>query len=646
MTMGRTSLRGHASRAVLALAVVLCAGGIAASVAQAAAPLTWAPPIRSDFFGRAFTALTCHSVSLCAAVDDGGNVFSSTAPLSDTWSATVSIDALPRLTAISCPSAGLCFAVDDFGRVDFGTAAAGTSAWTLANIDLFARWTGISCPSVSLCVAADSAGDLLATSDPRDSITWSLPMPVDGPSKVTAVSCPTTVLCAAVDSAGNVLVSTDPTNMQSWQATSLTRTSALAAVSCNSAALCVTVASDGIVYATANAASPPVTWSATPIDQTPLTAVSCTEVGLCVMLDRSGKVFESDNPAAGPPTWRPAKLDAGSELTGVSCLAAGFCVAVDNHGDTIAATLPAPAVVTGAGRAASQTVVSLAATVNANDAAISDCHFDYGPTAAYGASALCRVVPTATGGTQAVGAQLSRLTASTTYHFRIVASSGVATSAGGDAVFTTQPLLKAHPSIGGTPAVGSELSCEANVTTTAAETVAYAWLSDTVPIAGATAASYVVAPADQTHHLSCAVSISGDGGNATATSGFDAVPSETAGRIIETVVGTVRHRATSVTVPVTCSPEAAGSCTITLLLTATRTVHHNSEPVTVGSSTTTLAAGTTHTLSLSLNKKGKRLLEKRHRLATTLTISGTVIGTLTAILRDEHLVLCTNVRTS
>ena len=631
----------HARRTIFALLVALVAAGIGASAARAAVPLRWAPPVQTDSSGHALTALACQSVSLCVAVDAGGNVFSSSAPVNNIWSATASISAGPRLAAISCPSDRRCYAVDSYGNVHFGAAGRNTSAWTLENIDMITRLTAISCPSVELCVAVDSAGHILASTTPGVALTWSLPMPVDGSNRITAVSCPTASLCVAVDDAGNALLSTRPTSMPSWQRTALTSTSDLTAVTCNRSGLCVAVASDGNVYATADSGSAQVTWSATPIDRFGApSAVSCTDVGLCVLLDRGGHAFESDNPAASRPSWTPTSIDpAHIGLTGVSCLSAGFCVAVDGFGDTVSATLPAPTVATGSGRASSQTTASLAASVNPNDAAPSGCRFDYGPTPAYGASVSCTVAPGATGGDQTVVAQLSGLTASTSYHFRIVASSAVSTASGGDATLATPAPLKPHPSLIGTPAVGSTLTCKPNAPTTAAETVAYVWLRDTVPIAGATAATHVITPAEQTHDLSCEVTISGDGGSASATAGFDAVPSQVQSTIIESFVGTDKRGATSVSAPVTCSPQAAGRCTITLLLTATQTVQHRRKRVTVGSTTTTLAAGTTRRLRVSLSASGRLWLSNQHTLRATFTVKGTVIGTLTATLKTDELVL-------
>ena len=634
-----TSIGSQGRRAAFALAVALCAAGISASTAQAATPLTWAAPVLSDTSASAaLTAVSCQSLLLCVAVDHAGNVLSTTEATTMAWSVPASIDATHPPTAISCPATTLCFAVDNHGNL-LSSIAPTSSAWTSAPIDTTIQLNGISCPSTTLCVAVDNTGHVLTSATPGNPASWTTPPISIDPlhPHITAVSCPTASLCAAVDDAGNVLLSTTPTT-SAWPSTQLTTsTGGLTAVSCTATGLCVAVSAAGSVYATANATAAAVTWSATPIDTAgaPLQAVSCTDVGLCVLVDHSGNALESDNPAAGPPTWTTTLIDQGHGLTGVSCLSAGFCVAVDDFGDTIAATLPAPAVTTGTGTASTQTTATLAATVNPNDATLSDCHFDYGTAITYGASVPCTVVPSATGGVQSVVATLSGLNASTAYHFRIVASSGVLTGDGIDATFTTPAPLKPNPSISGTPAVGSTLTCKSNVTTTATETTAYQWLSDTQPIAGATAATYVIVATDQTHHISCQVTIAGDGGSASATSGFDGVPSQTQGKINETVVGTDSHGATSASAPVTCSPQATGSCTITLLLTVKQTVHGKLQAVTIGSLTTKLKPGATRRLSVSLNAAGRRLLKNKRKLAATLTVSGTLLGRLTATLQTD-----------
>ena len=364
---------------------------------------------------------------------------------------------------------------------------------------------------------------------------------------------------------------------------------------------------------------------------------------LCLAVDGSGNAFESDNPASARPAWIRAAIDTADGPSSASCRPVLFCVAVDSAGNALAGTLPAPSVLTGSATVTSQTEARLSATVDPQDANVAGCRFDYGRTTAYGLRLPCSPMPRATDGRQAVAARLRGLSAATIYHFRITATTGVGTTTGADSVFVTPAPLTASPFVVGTPAVGSLLTCNANIpaatTPTAPTTVAYAWLADSAPIAGATAATHLVSPADARHHLSCQVSISGDGAVTTATSGFKSIPSQTGVGITETRVAAVTHRATWVRVQITCSPQAARSCTLTMRLTAIKTVHDRPRAMTVGFARATLAAGATRTLTAWLNGKGKRLLAKRHSVAVTLTVTGTVLGTLVATLRDETLVL-------
>ena len=642
--MGATS-RWRGWRPVFWLWAVLFVAGLGAHAARAAAPLNWLPAARSNTPSRGLTALDCPSASLCVATDNGGAVLSTTTPLRrEAWRIGARIEPLGRLDAISCPSAARCFVVGTAGNLESGSTFRGAPAWTSWNIDLITPLNGVSCPSASLCVAVDAAGRVLASTTPADPLTWSLPMSVDSPHRLNAISCPTVRLCVAVDGAGNALVSTDPTSIGAWRATPLARTGSLISVSCTGAGLCLVGARDGSVYATAAVASPTVTWSATAIDPVGmLSAVSCSEVGLCLALDGSGNAFESDNPASARPAWMRGAIDTADGPSSASCRPVLFCVAVDSGGNALAGTLPAPSVLTGGATVTSQTEAQISATVDPHDANVAGCRFDYGRTTAYGLRLPCSPMPRATDGSQAVGARLRALTAATIYHFRITATTGVATTTGADSVFITPAPLTASPFLVGTPAVGSLLTCEANIPTattpTPPTTVAYAWLADSAPIAGATAATHLVSPADASHHLRCQVSISGDGAITTATSDFKSIPSQTGVSITETRVAAVTHRSTWVRAQITCSPQAAGSCTLTLRLTAIKTVHHRSRATTVGFARATLAAGATRTLTTWLNDKGKHLLTKRHRLAVTLTVTGTVLGTLVATLRDETLVL-------
>jgi acetyl esterase/lipase len=101
-------------------------------------------------------------------------------------------------------------------------------------------------------------------------------------------------------------------------------------------------------------------------------------------------------------------------------------------------TLPnAPAVVTGSASSVTQTSATLNATVNPEGGAVSDCHFDYGTSEAYGSSAPCTSLPGSGESPVAVSAPIGSLTANTAYHFRIVATNPGGTSYGTDQTFTT-----------------------------------------------------------------------------------------------------------------------------------------------------------------------------------------------------------------
>ena len=110
--------------------------------------------------------------------------------------------------------------------------------------------------------------------------------------------------------------------------------------------------------------------------------------------------------------------------------------------DTIAATsaaygVGAPVVVTGSAANISEDTAFVTGTVNPEDTAVTDCHFEWGPTAGYGQSAACSQVVGSGGSAESVTAALTGLAANTTYHFRVVATNAGGTSYGGDAVLAT-----------------------------------------------------------------------------------------------------------------------------------------------------------------------------------------------------------------
>ncbi|HEY1689215.1 MAG TPA: carboxypeptidase-like regulatory domain-containing protein [Solirubrobacteraceae bacterium] len=79
------------------------------------------------------------------------------------------------------------------------------------------------------------------------------------------------------------------------------------------------------------------------------------------------------------------------------------------------------------------------------------------------------------------------------------------------------PASTAAPTLAGTPAVGQTLSCSTGAWTNDPNGFAYAWLRNGVPIAGATASTYVLQEADEGESIACDVTASDLGGEYTIT---------------------------------------------------------------------------------------------------------------------------------
>ena len=255
-------------------------------------------------------------------------------------------------------------------------------------------------------------------------------------------------------------------------------------------------------------------------------------------------------------------------------------------------------------------------------------------------------------------AALANLAPNTTYYYRLVASTAIGTAEGASQTFKTLAanLVEPHPSIGGTPAPGQRLTCKSGVTIPGV-TLAYAWLRDTQAITGATSSTYLVGPADVSRHLQCRVTATTSEGAKSVTSAYVTVPAGGLGTISETAVGAPRVARNAVSVPLKCSAQAAGSCTLKLRLTVQETLS--------GSRVVALAArarretatgrrvdrppratGQQATATVALNAIGRRLLAHMGRLPVKLSVAGTVVGAISASLKSATLTLTAHGRTA
>ena len=118
--------------------------------------------------------MSCAGSELCVAIDDAGNVVTTTDPTgaASAWT-TADIDGSNLLSAVSCPSSGLCVAGDDFGNVVTTTdPTGGASAWTTTNVDSTRYVSGVSCPTGTLCLAVDDAGNAMSGTSPSPPPGW------------------------------------------------------------------------------------------------------------------------------------------------------------------------------------------------------------------------------------------------------------------------------------------------------------------------------------------------------------------------------------------------------------------------------------------------------------------------------------------
>jgi FG-GAP repeat len=168
-----------------------------------------------------------------------------------------------------------------------------------------------------------------------------------------------------------------------------------------------------------------------------------SEVGAAWVFTRSGSTWTQQ----GSKLTGPAEIGAGWFGWSVALSGDGNTVLIGgpfDNGGTGAAwvfTPPPPTVVTGVASSVTQASATLNATVNPNEGAVSDCHFEYGPIEfeSYEFSVPCTPSPGSGNSPVAVSASVGGLSAITIYHFRVVATNPGGTSFGEDHTFKTRP---------------------------------------------------------------------------------------------------------------------------------------------------------------------------------------------------------------
>jgi hypothetical protein len=223
------------------------------------------------------------------------------------------------------------------------------------------------------------------------------------------------------------------------------------------------------------------------------------EVGAAWAFTRSGSV------------WEPL----GSKLTGAGESGAGlfgYSVALSADGITaliggvadsseagaawtfLDAPPSPPTVVSGSASAITLTSATLNATVNPNGETVTDCHFEYGTSTAYGSSAPCVPLPGSGISAVAVSAQAEGLAANTTYHYRVLASNTTGTGEGADRTFATANPPEYGRCLKLAKGVKGKYATSACTSAATAEKFGYEWASGPGPKPKFTAKMKELAP--------------------------------------------------------------------------------------------------------------------------------------------------------
>ena len=148
-------------------------------------------------------------------------------------------------------------------------------------------------------------------------------------------------------------------------------------------------------------------------------------------------VREYDSSGAFVSSWGSGTLSDAYGL-GVDSATGNLYVSDAANGGVvyIFGTAFVPVVVTGAVTNVSSTSATFNGTVDPDGEQVTDCHFDYGPTASYGQSAPCEQAVGSGDGAVAVSAEVADLEIG--YHFRLSASNANGTATGADQRFGPQ----------------------------------------------------------------------------------------------------------------------------------------------------------------------------------------------------------------
>lgn len=238
-----------------------------------------------------FDGLSCPSAHFCAAVDDIGNVFTTTNPGGGktAWHGVEVSDI--ELLAVSCSGPSLCAALDYYGQAYTSTAPTSRS-WHRAALTTRsgAAYYGVSCVGQALCAAVEADGHVYRTTNPGAATpVWR--STTVGKGTWNAVFCPTTHRCVATGgyaSKGRIAVSTNPAAGK-WKAITVPKAPfGFNTMTCHGKSFCFALSDYWSSHLVAKKAS----WHSTTVPTSnSQTEIGCPTAKLCLVGDIAGDIF-------------------------------------------------------------------------------------------------------------------------------------------------------------------------------------------------------------------------------------------------------------------------------------------------------------------------------------------------------------------
>jgi hypothetical protein len=217
------------------------------------------------------------------------------------------------------------------------------------------------------------------------------------------------------------------------------------------------------------------------------------------------------------------------------------------------------------------------------------------------------------------------------------------------------PAFTAGPTLGGTAAVGSTLTCSPGTWTNDPTSVTYAWQRGGAAIAGQAGGTYLVTSTDQGASLTCVVTIANEAGSVSATSNAITIPVPIGGTGSGTTTSTgsgstktstpkakpatgpstATAKGGTVTLTLKCGGEVA--CKGSLKLVYEEKTKKNGKTtvkkITVGSASFQVAAGKSKATKVKLTGQGKALLAEAGKKGLKVKLGGSGIKARTLTLK-------------